>query len=130
MGIFSRKDELRKNAAKHIGPGEEIRESVIVRKGALRQQNHALVVTDESFYAFRLGWPGFSRVEEKLLELPIGQIWIEQGAASTARQMTGEGVTGKVIVVGPDGERHEWARLTGRNPEPLIDFINSRRTPA
>ena len=113
--MLSRKAKLRENAAKHMEPGEEIRESVLVRMGAVRQQNHALIATDRNLYAFRLSWPGFSKVAEQLARIPLAEARLE--------------VTGNaVVLLDPSSgeERRRWKRLPFRNPTGVAEHVNAQ----
>lgn len=109
------REKLHDGAASHIEPDERICESVLVRSGTLRQQNHALVATDRNLYAFRLTWPGFSKVAETLLKIPIGQARTEvsRRAVCVTDQRT--------------GESRRWKRLKRRDPQPLAEHVSSHQ---
>jgi hypothetical protein len=108
------KEKLHANATDHLETGEEVHESVRVRHGTLRQQNHALIATDRNLYAFRLTWPGFTNVAELLLKIPITRAEVD--------------VTGWRVEV-RDRETREgrkWKRLRALNPQPLAEYVNGR----
>jgi hypothetical protein len=112
--VLSRRGKLHENAAAHFDAGEQLRQSVLVRSGTLRQQNHALVATDRNLYAFRLGWPGFSKVAERLLKVPLGQARVEV-TSNRIRVLDGSG-----------REEGVWRRLPFRDPKPLAEYVAER----
>jgi hypothetical protein len=108
------REKLAESAAAEIGPDEEVREVTRVRKGLVRQQNHALVATDANLYAFRLSWPGMTNVAEELVRVPLGDAELEYANWSiTLRNRS-------------TGEVHDWRRLKNNDPRALIEYVQAR----
>ena len=108
------RDRLLQNAERHLEDSETVQASALVRVGVLRQQNHALVATETRLYAFRLRWPGFSKIAEVLLEIPVEQATLVE-------------TPGRVRLLDVDGrEMGKWQKLPGRDPQEVVDYVNSR----
>lgn len=103
-----------RNATEYLEDGETAQASVLVRVGAIKQQNHALVATEEHLYAFRLRWPGFSKIAELLHKIPVDQATLIE-------------TPGKVRAVdGRGAEIGKWQKLPGRSPKALVEYVNGR----
>jgi hypothetical protein len=104
--------KLSQNAASHVEAGEEVREVARVRKGMIRQQNHALIATDRNVYAFRLKWPGQTNIAERICVVPLDQAEVETSLAKVTLRNRGS------------GESWEWRRLRVENPSDLAKYVN------